>query len=144
MSVTNRRKHREKSSTFSPASSHKLFADYPYPIINELNKTYKQKESFDHSAYALASSRWYTNSFHKMFDILHNLRSVNLETSIIEQSFKQAQIDGSGSKSIVNNLQKKTKPTRIKRIFASPMTPPIHEHEEQNNKRHVRKIKTIN
>jgi len=141
MSATNRRKHRDQSPL---ASSHKLFADYPYPIINELDKTYKEKKSSDHSSYALASSRWYKDNFHKMFGILHNLRSVNSQTSIIQQSFKQVQIDGQGSKSIVNNLQKQTKPSSIKRIFAASMTTPMNEHEEENNKRPVRKIKMAN
>jgi len=139
MIVTRRRKHRDQSPL---PSSHKLFADYPYPVITELTNVYKQQKSSDHSC-TLLSLQWYKDGFHKRFGMLHNLRRHGSSTSVIKPSFRQTQIDRCSSKSIVNNLQKEIQPTtRIKRILASSTSPPMNDQEEQKNKRHVQKTKS--
>jgi hypothetical protein len=143
MIIIRRRKQRDQSSTTSPISSHKLFAGYPYPIIDELNE--KQEKLSDHSL-ALISLQWYKDSFHKMFSISRGHHSHSSSTSITEQSFRQAYIDEHSSKAIVNNLQKETKPIRIQRVLATSISSPINEQKKQNNKRHVQKtnLKSIN
>jgi hypothetical protein len=76
-----------------------------------------------------------------MSGMLHGLHRRNSPTSIIEQSFRQAHIDvSSSSAAIVNNLQKNTKPTRIKRILASSTTPLMNDQQGQTNESGVRRI----
>lgn len=142
MMLTKRHKHRDQSPTQSLSPSRKLFVDYPYPLITELNKIDKQQKLSDHS-HNLLSLRWYQGHFPKMFGILHSLRDHNSPTSILEQSFKQAHIDKCSSKVFVNNLQKETKPTRIKQILVTPTTPSINEDDEQSNEHHVQGIHNI-
>ena len=83
-----------------------LFADYPYPIINELSKTNKQEEPSDHT-HTLISVEWYRECFYKMSGMLHGLHRRNSPTSIIEQSFRQAHIDGSSSMLLLLIIYKK-------------------------------------
>jgi len=106
MIVTKRHKHRAQSPTESPSPSNKLFVDYPYPIITELNETYKQPKQAHHP-HDLASLRRYTECFHKMFNVLHGLHSHDSPTSILEQSFRQANLNRRSPKTLVNKLQKK-------------------------------------
>jgi hypothetical protein len=102
MIVTKRHKHRAQSPTESPSPSNKLFVDYPYPIITELNEIHKQPKQAN-----LASLRRYIDCFHKMFNVLHGLHSHDSPTSTLEQSFRQANLNGRSSKTLDNNLQKK-------------------------------------
>jgi hypothetical protein len=71
MPLIKRRKNRDQSSTSSPSSSHKLFVDYPYPIITELAKTYKPQKKSDH-LHVLTILQQYKDNFHKLFGILHH------------------------------------------------------------------------
>jgi hypothetical protein len=135
MIVTKRHKHRAQSPTESPSPSNKLFIDYPYPIITELNEIYTQSKQANHP-HDLASLRWYTDCFHKVFNVLHGLHS---HDSILEQSFRQANINGRSSKTLVNSLQKKTQPTRVRKVLASS----INNQDEQKDQRHVKKITIV-
>lgn len=129
-----------KQNDRSPTASHKLFVDYPYPMINELNKTYKHHKSSDH-LHDLVSLQWYKNGFHRMCGLLHNIRIHISPTSIVEQSFKQAHIDEHSSKAVVDNLKKQSKPTRIRRVLASSVRRPMDEEENGEEKeQNVQKI----
>jgi hypothetical protein len=70
MSLIKRRKDQDQPTNPSPVSSQKLFVDYPYPIITELVETYERREKSVRS-HSLTSLKWYKNSLHKLFGILH-------------------------------------------------------------------------
>jgi hypothetical protein len=124
-----------RSRTESSASSKKLFEDYPYPILTELSKTSKQRKSSAHR-HALRSLQWYRECFHRMFGMLH---THDTPTSILEQSFRQVHIDEISSETIVNNLQKTSKRTRIKYLFVTPTTTFMND-QEQTNESRIRRI----
>jgi hypothetical protein len=121
---------RQKQHDPSPTPSRKLFIDYPYPVMTELNRTYMHQESSDHP-HALPSLRWYKDCFHKMFGVINILHNHNTPISIIEKSFKQTHIDRRSSNVIVNDMQKKTKPCRTARVLASSMRQPKNDRDEE-------------
>ncbi|CAF1311765.1 unnamed protein product [Adineta ricciae] len=122
----------DQSATQALHHPKKLFVDYPYPILNELNKAYTEQQQRTHHSHDLASLRWYKDCFHKAFSILHGLSRDDSPSVLLEKSLKQSHLNKRISKSIVNDLQKKTKPTRVRRILASSMTPPPKDEKDQN------------
>ncbi|CAF0748537.1 unnamed protein product [Rotaria sordida] len=140
MPVIKRRKQYDHSPTQSSSSSRKLFVDYPYPTLTELEKMYEQQQQkqSDHF-YTAKSLRRYKDYLNKMFDTLHGLQNHNSLTSTLEEPIKQSHIDEYSSKAHVNKLQKIIKSFHNKQLFARSIPSMINVHEEQNNEQHVRK-----
>lgn len=130
MLVKKRSKYRGQTAILTPRSSQKLFADYPYPILMELNKTFEQPKKSTHLC-ALVSLQWYKDSFHKLFHVLHDPHGHSSPGPITEQLFQPAHIDESSSSMMTNDLPTQTKPARIKRILATSMTAPLNSQKEE-------------
>ena len=138
MPLTKRSKCRVQSTTAIPKPSHKLFADYPYPIFMELEKTYEKQKKSTHSC-AFVSLQWYKDNFHKLLHVLHDLRSHDSPISITAQSFRSTNIDERSLRVMANDLQTETKSTRNKRVLASSITAP----SNGPNSRHRQRRYTI-
>ncbi|CAF1252699.1 unnamed protein product [Adineta ricciae] len=132
----------DQSATQTLHQPKKLFVNYPYPILNELNRAYTEQQERTHHSHDLASLRWYKDCFHKAFSVLHGLSRDDSPSALLEKSLKQSHLNKRISKNIVNDLQKKTKPTRVRRILASSMTPPPKDEKDQNQ-RCVRVLKSV-
>ena len=144
MLLSKHHSHQDGSPTSSPASSRTLFAEYPYPEITELNKEYKKKKKSSYLPSSLTSLHWHRDNFDKMIGMLQNLHIHRSPSSILEQSFRQAHINGRSSNAIVSSLQKQTKPTRVRRILPSSMRSPINDDqpEETNTRRTRNRLRT--
>lgn len=140
MLSSKRQKNRPESSNSSP--SHNLFADYPYPIINQL--TEKQKRELEreskHRLSTLASLEWHRANFRKILSLLHD----QSPSSVFAESLRQARINDRSSKSMVNNLKKlSTTTTRVQRILASSMSSPLDDkNAELQQRRTHRRLKS--
>ena len=132
----------DQSTTQALHQPKKLFVDYPYPILNDLNRAYTEQQQRTHHSHDLASLRWYKDCFHKAFSVLHGLSRDDSPSTLLEKSLKQSHLNKCISESIVSDLQKKTKPTRVRRILASSMIPPPKD-EKGQNPRYVRVLKSV-
>ncbi|CAF2420829.1 unnamed protein product [Rotaria sp. Silwood2] len=145
MLVIKRNKQRDQSPTQPLSSSRKLFADYPYPILTELEKACEQKQQ-KHSkhSYIPISLLRYKDYLNKTFDTLNGFHNRNLLVSTLEKSVTQSNINRYLSKDHANNLQQKTKPIDNKQLFASSITPIINLDKGQHNQQHAEKQNMTN
>ncbi|CAF0800826.1 unnamed protein product [Adineta ricciae] len=111
-----------------------------FDVIRHVNNS--KRSVIHHDKKDEASLRWYKDCFHKAFSVLHGLSRDDSPSALLEKSLKQSHLNKRISKNIVNDLQKKTKPTRVRRILASSMTPPPKDEKDQNQ-RCVRVLKSV-
>lgn len=86
-------------SSRSSGSTRKLFADYPYPILTELDQIYEQRQRRSSSS-KFKSSRWYKDNFRKLISLLQERDSDSTSNTIVEQSLRQNQLNAQSLKSI--------------------------------------------
>ena len=83
---------KQHASSQTHGKHRQLFADYPYPILTELNKAYEQRHKSSHSS-SLVSSKWYKENFRKLIAVLHDGRSHDSSSAIVEQSFRSTHLN---------------------------------------------------
>lgn len=83
---------KQHASSQTHGKHRQLFADYPYPILTELNKAYEQRQKSSHSS-AFLSSKWYRANFRKLFAVLHDGRSHDSSSAIVKQSFRSTHLN---------------------------------------------------
>ncbi|CAF0830583.1 unnamed protein product [Rotaria sp. Silwood1] len=138
MLVIKRCKQHDRSPTQSSSSSHRLFADYPYPTLTKLEKTCEQQQKLYNHSHTPISLRRYKDYLNKMLSTLNSLHHHNSPISTPEQIVQQTDIDRYLSKAHVNNSQQKNRPTDNKQLFVSSTNSMIHVHNGQNNEQDVK------
>lgn len=111
--------------TQSSAACHKLFVDYPYPILTELENTCKPKQKVSKHSYTLAYLRRYRDYLNKMRSTFTGLTNHN--SSTLMPSTQQPNIDRYQSQASVNNVSEEHQPMRTRKSLVSSINSEINE-----------------
>ena len=116
-------------------SPRKLFADYPYPILTELDKIDEQRQRRASTSSKFKFSRWYKDNFRKLVGLSQERARDNTSKTIVERSLRQTQLNEHPLQAITIDS-----PIRIETNSSSSISSPWNIAERAN---HVEDIQSI-
>ncbi|CAF3294849.1 unnamed protein product [Rotaria socialis] len=111
--------------TQSSATCHKLFVDYPYPILTELENTCKPKQKLSKHSCTVSYLRRYRNYLNKMLSTFNGLTNHNSSTLMLDPSAQQPNIDRYQSQAFVNNVSEEHQSMRTRKSLVSSINAEI-------------------
>lgn len=133
MPLIKRHKRSEKLQTERPSSSQKLFVDYPYPLLAELERQCEKREKLSTSSYTLEYLRRYKDYLNRMLSSFNNLHNHGSSRLMLEKSA----IEGSSFKFQVKSLPERRELMNKTQFPARSINLMVNDSGEQSNEQNV-------